>query len=254
MRLTRAAYPCRILLLLALGILPACQTTNSKIDPFEPTNREVYKFDENLDRWILKPLADGYVLVIPKPLREGIGNGFDNVGYFNVILNDFLQGKHEQGWSDSGRMFVNSTLGLAGFFDPATSMGLVKHDNDFGITLGKWGVEPGPYLVLPLFGPSTARDVTDYGMQIATNPLTYVDMPAAAAIPLNTVQAIDMRARYEQEVRFRDKAAIDPYVFTRDAYLQYREARIHENKPTIDPSMYDEDPGADTQPATQPAK
>jgi phospholipid-binding lipoprotein MlaA len=103
-------------------------------------------------------------------------------------------------------------------------------------------------------GPSTARDVPDIGMQILTNPLTYVDPPLAATIPMNVIQAIDLRSRLDDAVRFRDQAALDPYIFTRDAYLQYREARIHEGKPTVDPSMYDDDPGADAPPASQPAR
>jgi phospholipid-binding lipoprotein MlaA len=241
--------PPRLALLLSLSFLPACATTHSKVDPFEPTNRVFYQFNDGLDAVIFKPLSDGYVLIVPREIRTGLSNGFDNLGYFNVILNDFLQAKWEQGWSDSGRMFVNSTLGVAGLFDPATSMGLQKHDNDFGITLGKWGAPAGPYLVIPLLGPSTARDVPDIGMQFLTNPLTWADLPLAATISVSAEQAIDTRSRMDQEVRFRDKAAIDPYVFTRDAYLQYREARIHENKPTVDPSMYDDDPGADTPPA-----
>src|SRR5690242_16504311 len=101
----------------ALILLGGCATNGSKIDPWEKTNRVFYNINDGMDRYALKPLADGYVKVVPKPIRTGLGNGFDNLGYFNVILNDFLQGKCDQGWSDSGRMLVNSTIGIAGFFD-----------------------------------------------------------------------------------------------------------------------------------------
>jgi phospholipid-binding lipoprotein MlaA len=131
-----------------------------------------------------------------------------------------------------------------------------SHENDLGITLGVWGVQQGPYLVLPLFGPSTVRDSAGVAYGIMANPLTWYDAPAAATIPLNLVQLMDGRSRAEQEVRFRDQAAIDPYAFTRNAYLQYREGQVHGNaKPKVDQSMYDDpDAAPATQPATRPAE
>ena len=152
-----------LLLLAALAGLTGCASTGSKVDPWEKSNRFFYQANDSLDRYALKPLADGYVKVVPQPVRNGIGNGFANLEYGNVILNDFLQARWNQGWSDSGRMLVNSTVGIAGFFDVATPLGLPSHDNDFGITLGKWGAKPGPYLVLPLFGPSSVRDAPGIG-------------------------------------------------------------------------------------------
>ena len=111
-----------------------------------------------------------YVKVIPKPIRSGIGNGFDNLIYFNVVFNDFLQAKWGQGLGDFGRMAANSTIGIGGIFDVATRWGLPSHDNDFGITLGKWGLGPGPYLVLPLLGPSSLRDAPGLAMEYAGHP------------------------------------------------------------------------------------
>ena len=239
-----------------------CANNPKNIDPWEvDTIRGIYKFDDGLDHYVLKPLADGYVKIVPKPVRTKLGNAFDNLGYPNVILSDFLQGKWDQGHGAiQGRMAVNSTIGIAGIFDVAGPWGMKSHDIDFGITLGKWGVPAGPYMVLPLFGPSCVRDVPGIGVGIATNPLTWVGAPLAATITLGVVQAADGRSRADKEVHFRDIAAIDPYVFTRDAYLQFREGQIHEGQPPPkDTGMYDDDTGPDTGattqtgPATKPA-
>ena len=148
-------------------------------------------------------------------------------------------------------MAANSTIGVAGILDVATRWGWVAHENDFGITLGKWGVGPGPYLVLPLFGPSTLRDGTGYVVEYYVTPTTYLDLPLKVTLPLEVTQAIDARARAEILARFRNDVALDPYVFTREAYLQYREARIREGKPAATspgPSIYDTD--EDTVPTT----
>jgi len=240
------------LLVLWAGLLTGCASAPGKVDPWEQSNRFFYKMDDTLDKVALKPLADGYVKVVPLPARQCLGNAFDNLDYFNVILNDFLQGKGPQGWSDAGRMALNSTVGIAGLFDVASKVGLPSHENDFGLTLGKWGMEPGPYLVLPLFGPTTCRDAPGIGVAILCDPTTWLGLPLKVWGPLYTVEAIDTRARAERELRFRNAAAIDPYVFTRDAYLQYRRGQIHEGQPPADQSLYDEDAPA-TGPATGPA-
>jgi phospholipid-binding lipoprotein MlaA len=247
--LWRVAATC--LTLLAISFCGGCAAGPNKLDPWEKTNRFFYQLDDGLDRVAIKPLADGYVKVVPLPIRTGLGNGFDNLGYFNTIINDFLQGKWPQGFSDSGRMLLNSSAGMFGFFDVATPMGLPSHDNDFGITLGVWGAAQGPYLVLPLFGPSTVRDAPGIGVGFLTDPTTWLDLPLKISIPLNLVEAMDARSRAERAFRFRNAAAIDSYAFTRDAYLQYREAQVHP-VPATGPSVYDEDNGPATEPATQP--
>jgi phospholipid-binding lipoprotein MlaA len=230
---------------------------NSKNDPFEKTNRAMYNFNDGVDRYALKPLADGYTKIIPRPIRNGVGNGFDNLVYFNVIANDFLQGKGNQGLSDTGRMAVNSTVGIAGFFDVATPWKMPAHDNDLGITLRKWGVGPGPYVVLPLLGPSSTTDVTGVGVKYVATPTTWLGLPWGITIPLYVVDTVDTRSRYDSVVKFRNETAIDPYIFTREAYLQYREARARDGKaavPTTQNSIYDEEADAPTPaPATQPA-
>jgi phospholipid-binding lipoprotein MlaA len=245
-----------LLLLAIVGLLGGCTAGPNKADPWEANNRKFYDMNEGLDKAVFKPLSDGYVAVVPKEARNGLSNAFENLGYFNVILNDFLQGKWEQGWSDSGRMTVNSTIGIAGIFDVAVHWGMPAHENDFGITLGKWGVEPGPYEVLPFFGPSCGRDLMVLPVEIVTDPTTWV-APFAAQTGLFWAEAIDARSNAEKAMRFRNQAALDPYVFTRDAYLQYRDAQIHEGqtapKTDIYEDIYNEDEGPTTQPTTQPA-
>jgi phospholipid-binding lipoprotein MlaA len=235
--------------LCTLTLLTGCASGPNPIDPYENTNRSIYNFNEGVDRVALKPLADGYVKFIPQLIRASIGNGFDNLAYGNVIANDVLQGKFPQGLGDLGRMAMNSTVGIGGLFDMASTVGLDEHENDFGITLGKWGVKPGPYLVLPILGPSTGRDVPDIGSEIVTNPLTWIYVPVAASIPLGVTDVTDKRSRGEVLAQFRNQAALDPYVFTRDAYLKYRDRQINEGKSAPDQSLYDEDA---SQPATQP--
>jgi phospholipid-binding lipoprotein MlaA len=228
----------------AVSLCTGCASGPPNADPFEKTNRLIYKFNDVLDRVALKPAADVYEKVIPKPIRTGIGNGFDNLIYFNVVCNDFLQAKWGQGLGDFGRMAANSTIGIGGIFDVASHWGLPAHENDLGITLGRWGAGPGPYLVLPLLGPSTVRDAPGIAMKYAANPTTWLYLPIQISIPLYVVDIVDLRSRFDSVVRFRNAAAIDPYVFTRNAYLQYREAQIHEGEPATEQSFYDEDSDA----------
>jgi phospholipid-binding lipoprotein MlaA len=235
----------------ALIMLGGCAGGRGNIDPWEKTNHFFYNFDDGLDRVLLKPVADFYVKTVPKPIRTGLGNGFANLAYGNVILNDFLQARWNQGLRDTGRMAVNSTIGIAGIFDVASKWRLPSHENDFGITLGKWGAQPGPYLVLPLLGPSTVRDVFGLPVASATNPLTWINPPLYVTVPLAIVQAMDARSRVETVLRFRNAAAIDAYVFTRNAYLQYRDNLIHEGKRAVDQSLYEEEP--ETAPYTAPS-
>ena len=226
----------------ALVLLSGCASGRG-IDPFEKTNRFFYNFDDGLDRVVLAPMSDLYTKVVPKPIRTGLGNGFDNLTYGNVILNDFLQAKWHQGLSDTGRMAVNSTIGVAGIFDVATKWGMPAHENDVGITLGKWGVKPGPYLVLPLLGPASLRDTPGILVASATNPVTWLSPPLGVTISLGVTQALDRRSRVGSAIRFRDVVAIDPYVFVRNGYLQYRENLVNEGKkPPDQKSIYDEEP------------
>ena len=241
--------------LLLVGALAAlctgCAVNPRNPDPFEPVNRVFYAFNDGLDKFIVKPVSDVYVDVVPQPVRKGLGNAFDNLGYPNVILNDFLQGKIDRGFEGIGRFAVNSTVGVAGVFDVASKWGMEKNSNDFGITLGKYDATAGPYLVLPLFGPSTFRDAPAIPVRMLVSPLRYLDVPAYASIPMDVLNLAESRVRIGGAIEFRDRAALDPYIFTREAYLQMRRNKIYgEGKGApgaVPPDFYDE--GA---PPTQP--
>jgi len=242
--------------LAATPLLTGCVSNPGTNDPYEKTNRTFYNFNEALDRYALKPVTDFYVKVVPAPIRTGVDNGFYNLEYANVILNDFLQAKWGQGFSDVGRMAVNSTVGIAGFFDPATGWGMPRHDNDFGITMAKWGFKPGPYLVLPILGPMTLRDTPNIAVAYVCDPVVWVTgVPVYVSFPLRSVQAINYRARADNALRFAYYVAIDPYVFMREGYLAYRENQINEGKVRPNQSMYDEDTdvGPSTAPGTAPS-
>lgn len=222
-----------MLLILLLAVLTCSCTTlpqgNDEGDPLEGGNRNIYQFNDALDRNIIKPVADTYVKITPQPVRNSVSNFFDNIGYINVILNDVLQGKLGQAISDSSRFVVNSTIGILGLFDPATPLGLKEHDEDFGQTLGVWGSGPGAYLVLPLLGPNTVRDSPGILVSTATNLLFYLN--SAVTIPLGVLNAIDARARASSALKLVDEAALDPYIFIREAYKQRRIALIYDGNP-----------------------
>jgi phospholipid-binding lipoprotein MlaA len=239
---------------IGLSLCAGCASNPpDKADPWRGSNTFFYNFNDGFDRVALKPASDVYVKIFPKFIRTGISNGFDNLVYFNVVFNDLLQGKWGQGLGDFGRMAANSTIGVGGIFDVATNWGLPAHENDFGITLGKWGSGPGPYMVLPLFGPSSLRDAPGLGVEILATPTTWLGLPLEVSAPLYATQTIDARSNSEVLARFRNDTALDPYIFTRDAYLQYRQARILEGTTRPDQSIYDEDDdtGATTRPASK---
>ena len=237
------------IVLLCLGT--GCATTQANSgthDPLEDVNRSVHKFNDNLDKYVMKPVADGYVAVTHENLRLSVSNFYDNLLYVNVIANDFLQGKFSQGFSDIGRFTVNTTLGVGGLFDAASVFGIDEHQEDFGQTLAVWGVEEGPYIVAPFLGPTTGRDVLDNGSTALTNVLTYVQLPVlvagfTVAAPIVVLGVIDKRARVESALQARDQLALDAYVFTREAYLQNRTFHIHDGNPPAEDmadDMFDE--------------
>lgn len=216
--------------LLVAAMLPACAslppgTERDSRDRFERFNRSMYAFNDKLDRAVAKPVAKGYVKVTPAPVRTGIGNFFKNLGYTRVILNDLLQGKGKQFVSDTARLVVNTTLGIGGLFDPAGQLGLEAHDEDFGQTLGKWGVPSGPYLVLPLLGPSTVRDGVSLVADRYSEPDTYLFDDWRVQAGLIAVSLVDTRASLlSTEELMAD--SFDPYAFMRNAYLQRREFQV----------------------------
>ncbi|WP_371927968.1 MlaA family lipoprotein [Methylomonas rivi] len=187
----------------------------------------MYGFNMGLDKYLLKPVADGYKFITPNFMQTGVTNFFNNLKGINVVLNDLLQGKFEQSASDLGRFTTNSTIGLLGLFDVATDLGLQQNVEDFGQTLAVWGVNQGPYLVLPVLGPTTLRDGGGIVLDKAANPGSYV--PGTGII-----EGINERANAEGALNFIDEAALDPYVFTRESFLQYRNNLINDGKTDAD--------------------
>ncbi len=234
--------------LLVIGLSSGCastQTTADNPDPWEPANKVSYNFTDSLDRNLLKPVAETYAEHTPRLVRTGITNFFDNLTYLNVILNSFLQGKLHQGFQDTLRFIYNSTFGLGGLRDVSTPIGMPKHDEDLGQTLAVWGVGEGNYLFVPVGGPNTTRNVPDYVTSTLLNPLFYVT--GTVLFPLTAINIINKRANLLEATNIRDEAAIDPYTFTREAYLQQRRYLIYDGNPPIEgyDDIFDDD-GSDS--------
>ncbi len=204
-----------------------------KKDPWEPVNRKVFKFNESVDDYVFKPVAKGYKWIVPDPIERGVGNIFSNLNDIPVTVNNLLQFKFNNALTSSMRFVVNSTLGLAGLVDVASNIGLEKHDEDFGQTMGYHGVASGPYLVLPFLGPSSARDVGGRVLDIASDPVfigSFFVAPFIGPIVGGT-RATDTRAGLLKSEKTLDEAALDKYEFVRDAYLQRRRSLVHDGNP-----------------------
>ncbi len=212
------------------ALLSGCAATHvAKADPFEGMNRATYAFNDVVDRALLTPVAKGYQTVTPGFFRAGVSNVFTNVGDVATALNNFFQGKAGDGASDLGRVLVNSTLGVLGLFDVATPMGLEKHDEDFGQTLGKFGVGSGPFLVLPLMGPSTVRDALARPVDSYAGYSRYVGHVPTRYSAFG-LEVIDLRAHLLGASSTLDTAALDKYQFVRDAYLQRRLRNVYDGR------------------------
>jgi phospholipid-binding lipoprotein MlaA len=215
--------------LVMLASLAGCATGGNPKDPWEPVNRKIFVFNEKLDSWVLKPVAQGYDAVAPLPVRSGVSNFIANVDDVWIGLNNLLQGKPLQGLGDWGRFLVNSTLGVAGVFDVASELGLDKHEEDFGQTLGVWGVGDGPYVMLPFFGPRTLRDAGGFVVDFAAGPFGYIkDIPARNIA--RGVRVVSERADLLSAEGAFDAAAIDRYAYLRDFYLSRRKSLIRDGK------------------------
>ncbi|WP_051906983.1 MlaA family lipoprotein [Methylomarinum vadi] len=195
----------------------------SEIDPYEDINRSIYRFNNGLDQYVLKPVADGYKFIAPDFVEIGVSNFFNNLKGINVVLNDILQGKFRQGAADTSRFLTNTTLGIGGLIDVASEFGLQQNVEDFGQTLAVWGVDEGPYLVLPILGPTTIRDGGGSILDRAANPGTYVPFTSI-------LEGINDRANAEKSLSFIEEAALDQYVFIREAYLQHRRYLINDGQ------------------------
>ena len=221
-----------LMTLLAALTLAGCATTDGSGDPRDPwegLNRKTFAFNDALDRAVLKPVAQGYQKVTPEFAQEGVNNFYSNLEDIGTSLNNLLQGKVKQGASDAGRVVVNTVLGVFGLWDVATPMGLEKHDEDFGQTLGWWGVPPGPYFVIPLLGPSSARDAP---AKIVDPSWYYNDyLPDRVYWGWWGLDKVRTRANLMKGESILDQAAIDRYTFVRDAWLQRRRNQVFDGNP-----------------------
>jgi phospholipid-binding lipoprotein MlaA len=199
-------------------------------DPWESYNRGMHQFNKDFDTAFLKPVAEGYKAVVPDPADKGITNFFNNIADVTSAVNNLLQFKLSRAGSDVGRVVVNTTVGLLGFVDVATNMGLPSYKEDFGQTLGYWGMSAGPYFVLPLLGPSTVRDTFGFAGDVYTDPLFNI-RDSRVHWGLVTLRVIDRRADLLTAGKVLEEAALDPYVFIRDAYLQRRRSQVYDGTP-----------------------
>ncbi|MEY3882863.1 MAG: hypothetical protein RIS87_357 [Pseudomonadota bacterium] len=216
--------------LITLSLLSGC-ATNANKDPLEGINRGIYKFNDVADKAVIKPVATAYKAVTPTPIRKGINNFFSNLASITTILNDLLQLKFASAFTDAGRFVINSTFGIAGIFDVASMDKVAIHKEDFGQTLGFWGVGNGAYLVLPLLGPSSLRDVTGLVFDTSTtDPVNYVHNIGEVRLhnQIRIAQLIDKRTDLLVASDLVDEASLDPYAFMRDAYLQRRASLVQD--------------------------
>ncbi len=254
------SYLNKILLSCALVLMVSGCATQANKDPLEGMNRGIYKFNDVTDRALFKPVATAYKAVAPTPVRKGFNNFFNNLGSITTVLNDLLQLKFANAFTDAGRFVINSTFGLAGFIDVAGMDKIPNHKEDFGQTLGYWGAGNGAYLVLPFLGSSSLRDTTGLVFDtVTTDPITYTHNIGQVRLhnQLRAAQFIDKRTELLDAKDIVDEASLDPYAFARDAYLQRRESLVADgvsnNKRDDGFEPADEDtpaaPAAETAPA-----
>ena len=214
------------LLLLLGGCATVPQSSRDPADPWESYNRTVFKFNDAVDKAVLKPVARGYQKITPDMVETGVSNFFSNLSDVGISLNNLLQGEPRRAGSDLLRFVLNSTFGLVGVIDVASSLGLEKHAEDFGQTMAVWGVPSGPYFVLPFFGPSTIRDTAGFGVDLITHyPWRYLDDRTTRYF-LTTLSIINLRSEVLKVEDLVGTKFYDRYASTRDAWLQYRDAQI----------------------------
>lgn len=210
--------------LLILVFFLASPLLYSEKDPFIEINKKTHQFNQSIDNAIGVPIAKGYKTITPDFLEVGISNFTSNIEDINISLNNFLQGKFKDGLSDLLRFFINSSIGLAGMVDVASDLGLMKHDEDFGQTLAKWGVDHGPYIVLPVLGPSSLRDVVSKIPDAFLTPLLLINHHRTS-YELTAVELLDRRSRY---LGLEQIVIGDDYIFFRDSYFQNRNFEIND--------------------------
>ncbi len=208
----------------------ALASTRDPRDPWEPFNRRMDRFNQQVDQAVLKPVAQTYVQVMPQPIRTGVRNFFHNLDEIGTLVSTVLQLKPKPAIETAVRLGVNSTLGLLGVLDLATPMGLERHEEDIGQALGRWGVGTGPYLVLPLLGPSTLRDTLVRPLDTALDPVHQI-RPRTDRLLTQGVRVTSQRARFLGAEDVIQGSALDPYTFVRDAYLQKRQSDVFDGDP-----------------------
>ena len=229
--------------LLFAGSLAGCATSGGNpADPLERANRVVYAFNDVADRAVMTPLAKGYRAALPGFLRTGISNFFSNLEDVWVSVNDVLQGKFHQGLEDATRVIFNSTFGIAGLFDFASDTGLPKHNEDFGQTLGSWGIDSGPYVVIPFLGPSTFRDGFGLLFDYNADLVYWATDSVSIRNSLYATRAISNRAKLLDATSLIEQAALDKYAFTRDAWLQRRRNLVYDGNPPRERDESDDEP------------
>ncbi len=215
---------------LVVGLLTGCASSGNPKDPIEGFNRAMFAFNEGLDSAILKPVATGYEAVLPSPIRTGVTNFFGNIDDLFIGVNNLLQGKVPEAFSDLGRVAINTTIGLLGVLDVASEAGLEKHDEDFGQTFGRWGVGNGAYVVIPFFGPRNVRDTVGLVLDVAADPVANHE-PARVRDAALVLRVVNDRANLLPADKVVEEAALDKYSYMRDAYLQRRRNQIHDGNP-----------------------
>ena len=220
-----------IICVVLVVFISGCATTgvHDERDPIEGFNRSMYSFNQGMDKILFNPIAKLYQAITPDFVEKGISNFFNNIDDISIIANDILQLKIGQAYMDTARFVFNSTLGLGGFRDVSSLMGLEKHDEDFGQTLAVWGVGAGPYIVVPIFGPTTLRDSTSLVVDdILLNPVSYLNNNDALKAGILTLNFIDIKADLLTTNDLVDEAALDQYEFTKNAYFSRRESQIND--------------------------
>lgn len=212
--------------------LSGCATTGGgrAYDPFEPVNRAMYAINEPIDRNLIKPIAQAYVDYVPSIIRTGISNYFNNIDDLFSAVNGLLQGKLDKAGNDMGRVMINTIPGILGLIDVASDLGIPRGNEDFGQTFGFWGIPQGPYLFVPLVGPTTVRDGTGFVLRVLWSPTTEIRDVALRNV-IYGLGGVDLRAQALGATSLIDEASLDPYTFVRRAYLQRREYLVYDGSP-----------------------
>lgn len=247
----------RLLALLALSALAcACarRPPEGDRDPLIGCNRKMFAFNDGLDRWVMKPVANGYTRVTPAPVRRCVSHFFANLENIYTIPNQFLQAKPLLGLSDTGRLVTNTTVGVIGLFDVASHWGMPPHEEDFGQTFAVWRMPEGPYLVVPFIGPMTARDAPGRVVSAVFDLILFSGVNQVLVTGLGALETVDERADAGNDLNKVNEMAMDRYIFIREAYRSRREFLIHDGKPPADDLIEDFDLDAESPDAPPPSE